>query len=215
MKQFGVYCLAGLLSVAGQFCIGGENGLDKIYSPKVVGVPPADAVSGLCTMPDGKIRHYNYGGQPENLKSGTHGEVSNRMYIESSDMGLTWTETQAPAGKEFGVYFDKSRGKYFNIINIGGSAWFLDCGTDGECVEKTQICPWRLELNAEPLIVDGRILMPVTLRTSSSQNIDFVFGAIFLISDDFGKTWKKSNRLNVPHHKAGGSASLSSMPPVI
>ncbi len=44
--------------------------------------------------------------------------------------------------------------------------------------------------------------MPVTLRTSSSQNIDFVFGAIFLISDDFGKSWKKSNRLNVPHHKA-------------
>lgn len=204
MKQFGVYCLAGLLSIAGQFCLGGENGLDKIYSPKVVGVPPADAVSGLCTMPDGKIRHYNYGGQPENLKSGTHGEVSNRMYVESSDMGLTWTETQAPAGKEFGPFFDKSRGKYFNIINIDGSAWFLDCGTDGEYVEKTQICPWKLEINAEPLMVDGRILMPITLRTSSSQNLDFVFGAIFLISDDFGKTWKKSSRLNVPHHKAGG-----------
>ena len=50
--------------------------------------------------------------------------------------------------------------------------------------------------------------MPVTLRTSSSQNIDFVFGAIFLISDDFGKSWRKSNRLNVPHHKAGLSADI-------
>ena len=48
--------------------------------------------------------------------------------------------------------------------------------------------------------------MPVTLRTSSSQKSnDFVFGAIFLITDDFGKTWKKSGRLNVPHHKAGGT----------
>lgn len=25
-----------------------------------------------------------------------------------------------------------------------------------------------------------------------------------MITDDFGKTWKKSGRLNVPHHKAGG-----------
>ena len=40
--------------------------LEDIYSPTIVGVPPADAVLGLCKMPDGKIRHYNYGGQAEN-----------------------------------------------------------------------------------------------------------------------------------------------------
>ena len=103
---------------------------------------------------------------------GSHSEVSNRMYIESSDGGLTWSETQAPKGKEFGVFFDESRGRYFNILNIGESAWFFDCGTSGEFVEKTQICPWWLEINAEPLIIGNRILMPVTLRTSSSQNFD-------------------------------------------
>lgn len=193
-----------LLFAACSAATSAAKSLEDIYSPTIVGVPPADAVLGLCKMPDGKIRHYNYGGQAENLMPGSHSEVSNRMYIESSDGGLTWSETQAPKGKEFGVFFDESRGRYFNILNIGESAWFFDCGTSGEFVEKTQICPWWLEINAEPLIIGSRILMPVTLRTSSSQNFDFVFGAIFLISDDFGKTWKKSNRLNVPHHKAGG-----------
>lgn len=219
MKEINIYYVAGLIlflfSISGAPAepsvergtagAGGAKSLGGIYSPVIVGVPPADAVSGLCEMPDGKIRHYNYGGQAENLIRGPHKKVSNRMYVESSDRGLTWTETQAPAGKEFGVSFDKSRGRYFNIINIGETAWFLDCGTDGECVGKTQICPWWLEINAEPLVLDGRILMPITLRTSSSQNLDFVFGTVFLISDDFGKSWKKSNRLNVPHHKAGAS----------
>ena len=179
---------------------------EEVFAPAVVGIPPADAVSGLCKMPDGKIRHYNYGGQPENAVGGIYSNnVSNRMYIESSDGGFTWEKRQAGKGEEFGPFFHPESGRYFNFLNIGGSAWFLDCGKDGKCVKKSQICPWPLEFNAEPLVVGKRILMPVTLRTSSSQKSnDFVFGAIFLITDDFGKTWKKSGRLNVPHHKAGG-----------
>lgn len=179
---------------------------EDVFAPAVVGIPPADAVSGLCKMPDGKIRHYNYGGQPENAVGGIYShDVSHRMYIESSDGGFTWEKNQADKGEEFGPFFHPESGRYFNFLNIGGSAWFLDCGENGKCVKKSQICPWPLEFNAEPLVLGKRILMPVTLRTSSSQKSnDFVFGAIFLITDDFGKTWKKSGRLNVPHHKAGG-----------
>lgn len=56
-------------------------------------------------MPDGKIRHYNYGGQPENAVGGIYSNnVSNRMYIESSDGGFTWEKRQAGKGEEFGPF---------------------------------------------------------------------------------------------------------------
>ncbi len=176
----------------------------KIRAPKVVGVPPADAVFGLCSMPDGQIRHYNYGGQPENGVGKSIYIVSNRMYIYSEDGAITWKERQAPAGMEFGCFFSPHWGRYFNFLNMDGSAWFLDCGADGICAGKSQICPWPLELNTEPLVFGERIILPITLRISSAQDLDFGFGVVFLISDDFGRTWRKSNRLNVPHHKSGG-----------
>ena len=112
MININMYGIGGILLFAAcSAAASAAKSLDDIYSPTVVGVPPADAVYGLCKMPDGKIRYYNYGGQAENLMPGSHSEVSNRMYIESSDGGLTWSETQAPKGKEFGVFFDESRGR--------------------------------------------------------------------------------------------------------
>lgn len=181
--------------------------IDDIYAPTVVAVPPCDPVKGLIKMPDGKIRHSNYGGQPENqIESKYSFKVKNRMYIESADKGLTWSEHQLPAGVELPLFRHPANGRYFRVDGVNGQSWFFDYGTDGEKeVSRTEICPWWFEFNAEPCFVGKRILVPVTPRTSScQQNVDFVFGSFFFITDDFGKTWSKSSRLNVPHHKAGG-----------
>ena len=71
-----------LLAVCAAFACASETPKrpEEVFAPAVVGIPPADAVSGLCKMPDGKIRHYNYGGQPENAVGGIYSNnVSNRM----------------------------------------------------------------------------------------------------------------------------------------
>lgn len=180
--------------------------IDSIYAPKIVEgvVPPADAVSGLVKMPNGAIRHYNYGGQPENCGHIYVYNVTNRMYVESLDGGFTWKEYQAPKGKEFGTFYYPPTNKYFNIIRKNGSTFFIDCDKDGNCIKEKQIAPWPLSVNEEAYIDGNRILMPVTLRTSSSEKHDFGFGALFLITDDFGETWSVSSTIKVPDHKAGG-----------
>ena len=42
--------------------------LDRVFAPVVVGIPPSDAYIGLSKMPDGEIRHYNYGERKEDDK---------------------------------------------------------------------------------------------------------------------------------------------------
>ena len=180
--------------------------LDSIYAPKIVEgvIPPADAVSGLVKMPNGAVRHYNYGGQPENCGHAHIYNVTNRMYIESFDGGFTWKTYQAPKGKEFGVYYYPPTKKFFNIVKKNGSTFFFDCDENGNCINEIQVSPWQHEVNVEPYVDGKRIIMPITLRTSSSQEKNFNFGVVFFLSDDFGKTWKVSSTIVVPDHKAGG-----------
>lgn len=46
--------------------------------PVIVGTPPSDAFIGLSRMPDGELRHYNYGSHPASAQP---------LYLSSRDSG--------------------------------------------------------------------------------------------------------------------------------
>lgn len=54
--------------------------IDDIFAPHILGIAPSDAYVGLCKMPDGELRHYNYG---------EHSEFSYPCYLSSKDSGMT------------------------------------------------------------------------------------------------------------------------------
>lgn len=73
--------------------------MNRAFAPRFVGRPPSDALMGLCHLPNGDFRHYNYGLQadpahrPDGDQSG-----DNPFYIASADSGLAWQHRQLPKG---------------------------------------------------------------------------------------------------------------------
>ena len=56
---------------------------DAVFAPQVVAVPPTFAVRDLCELPDGRLRHYG---------TETVAGENRAVYIESKDLGLSWTK---------------------------------------------------------------------------------------------------------------------------
>ena len=59
--------------------------LDSVFAPVKVATGPSDAYIGLSRMPDGELRHYNYGEQAD----------AGSFYLSSTDGGLTWRKVKA------------------------------------------------------------------------------------------------------------------------
>lgn len=66
--------------------------LQMIHEPIVVGIPPTDARADVCIMPDGEIRAYGIRYQSRKNQAGE------RVYLSSTDCGLTWKTTFHPRG---------------------------------------------------------------------------------------------------------------------
>jgi len=60
--------------------------LTDVFAPKIVGVPPSNAVGNLVQLPDGALRCYSLQHE-RTAETAPDGGV---LYLESRDHGLTW-----------------------------------------------------------------------------------------------------------------------------
>ena len=96
--------------------------VDSIYAPVVVGTPPSDAFIGLCLMPDGEIRHYNYGSHPANPAPG---------YLSSLDSGLTWHARSLAAELPAADQRSPISGEYIRLFCVGSNVYALQYRKNG------------------------------------------------------------------------------------
>lgn len=164
--------------------------LDEVYEPIVVGVPPSDAYIGLSLLPDGELRHYNYG---------EHAAQTAPMYLSSRDHGLTWKTVSLPKELPYADQRSPVSGEYVRVFcnSKGVYAMRTEGGLDGgRTIVKIDDRPGIM--NKPPVwIRNGKRVISGAHRTDRS-------GAYVYYSDDDGRTWKASAQVTVPPHRKGG-----------
>ncbi len=188
MKRFVV--LVALFTIAFEAFSQKATKLDSVFAPVVVGVPPSDAYIGLAKMPDGELRHYNYGEQ----------KLSHApMYLSSRDSGFTWREVRLPEDIPFADTPSPLSGEYIRAVHSSDAVYVIrtDGGIDGGRTI-TKIDSTIAIMLKPPVFVEGgkRIVI-------AGHGIDRK-GCFTYVSDDDGRTWQKSNTVNSPAHEKGG-----------
>ena len=164
--------------------------LNDIFSPTIVGTAPSDAYIGLARMPDGELRHYNYGEHPT---------LPYPCYLSSKDNGLTWKNVNLP--KEL-IYADQRSplsGEFIRVFYANGKVYAMrtEGGLEGgrtivKIDDKAGI------MNKPPIFIrNGKRIISGAHRTDRS-------GAFVYYSDDDGRSWKASATVAAPLHQAGG-----------
>lgn len=177
--------------------------------PKIVGVPPSDAGRGLVRISDKEIRHY----------SGTRADVAD--YLVSEDNGLTWTMKKAPQSypKNYGgipkespaiVENPNKPGEFIRVQPINGFVFISEGGIDGTWRAVTKDgkleSNWKDEAVRKNLLtLEGIMRTPLYVKNGKRIIIPYhvmANGTKFHISDDGGKTWRKSKGTIVsPRHE--------------
>lgn len=159
------------------------HGMAQITNaPLFVGRPPQNAYTGLVLLENGEIRHYG-----------------DKVYIRSVDQGKTWDTVsvnngnlygkQSPVSKEFIRLFSGKNDSVFSIRSVGG--------IDGA---------WQQRL----IDTNGGIMLKPAIFVKEGKRAIVGFhtrhrdGCGTYYSDDNGKSWTKSNQVQVPNHQSGG-----------
>lgn len=177
-----------------------------INAPLWVGRPPSDAISGLVQLPNGELRHYDYGfdptpdnhHNPDFLASG---------YIFSRDQGLTWDTKKVPEG-HFGADIQSPiSGEYLRLQTKPDGVYVIKTkgGLDGEWtmrrVWETPIRGAELNLTRSVVFVrqGKRALVPWCTMHRFAPDFRNQVGTLY--SDDDGETWQHSNLIEPPPHE--------------
>ncbi len=176
-------------------------------SPKVVGIPPADAGRGLVRVNKDELRHYT-------------GSRKAQSYLVSRDNGLTWTTENAPSSypKNFGGIPKESpaieknplTNEYIRVQPIRGYVFISQGGIDGKwgAVTKngTLDFDWENNNGDNYVKLSGIMRNPTFVNGGKRILIPAHGGSTYIhISDDGGLTWKRSkNSIASPAHEVGG-----------
>ena len=164
--------------------------LNDIFAPTIVGIPPCDAYIGLAKMPDGELRHYNYGEHPE---------IPSPCYLSSKDHGLTWKKITLPRELPYADQRSPLSGEFIRVFYANGKVYAMrtEGGLEGgrtivKIDDKAGI------MNKPPIFIrNGKRIISGAHRTDRS-------GAFVYYSDDDGRSWKISTQVTVPLHQSGG-----------
>lgn len=165
--------------------------LDSVFAPVKVAVQPSDSYIGLSVMPDGEIRHYNYGEQAE----------PGVFYISSRDKGLTWKNVKYAKDMPEADTRSPKSGEYLRLVNMGGKGVYCirtNGGTEGDRTV-TKVSDIGSIMLKPPVFVDGGNRVVVAAHGGVSPK-----GCYTYVSDDDGLTWQRSNTVITPEHRGGG-----------
>ena len=151
----------------------------EIHEPRIVAVPPTYAVRDLCLLGDGRIRHYGRDrGRP--------------VYIESCDLGLSWTTHLADPRDPGAMVRSPWSGEWVGLLPGGHGeklrAVRSKTGPGDVAADVREIaiaeCDTREPL---PLVSRRRWIVPL----SDISGRDETYHAAVAISDDDGRTWRR------------------------
>ncbi|MGL4292915.1 MAG: sialidase family protein [Bacteroidales bacterium] len=166
-------------------------GVQAKTTPHVVAKPPSDAYIGLSKMPDGEIRHYNYGEQAE----------PGCFYLSSKDNGMSWTKISYPDTIHYADVCNPQTRTMLRLFNHGDGVWCIRYPENQNGTSDVfKISDNALIMLKPPVFIRGGKRALVCTHYAGPDKAANN-GARVLISDDDGLTWRESEKVNVPPHK--------------
>lgn len=168
---------------------------ERIFSPKIVAIPPEDSRRAICVLADGEIRVY--GATDKTVLHGTL-DTYRPVYISSKDGGLSWKEYDAQPNDIGACVYVPWTKKYVTIH---------------ECyhptLKKTVVCCFRSDIGPgdvnpeiqvvtdsgyhdffQPLILEKRKRIIATAHTAVGDEKGYRhYKPVLFISDDGGSSW--------------------------
>ena len=188
--------------------------LQRIYAPTVVGVPPADARTGLCVMPDGEIRAYGFRYRTEEHPEGLP------VFLSSTDCGLTWKQHFAKGRMGSASYFPEM-GIWIRCGDDSRDGTFVWSSKTGPDDAKPQITKISDSLYREAFLpqlsIDGKRIF----FTAQQQDAAEKRPGAFFCSDDNGATFHRiplplppQQQVTYPHRDVRWSIGTGTEPNV-
>ncbi len=165
--------------------------IDSVFNPVVVASGPSDAYIGLSRMPDGELRHYNYGEQA----------ASGNFYLSSTDNGLTWKRVNYPGEMPMADVQSPITGEFVRLLNMGKYGVYCIRTSGGETGDRTvtKVSDLGSIMIKPPVFVNDGKRIVVAAHGGVNPK-----GSYTYVSDDGGDTWQRSNTVTVPDHTGGG-----------
>lgn len=165
--------------------------IDSVFAPVKVASGPSDAYIGLSLMPDGELRHYNYG---EQASSGS-------SYLSSRDNGMTWIAVKSPRDMPQADVASPISGEYIRLVNMGPQGVYCirtKGGPDGDRTV-TKVSDLSSIMIKPPVFAENGHRIIIAAHGGVEPK-----GCYTYVSTDDGLTWQRSNTIETPPHTGGG-----------
>ena len=178
--------LSGLLFAAFAALNPSDQALyDAVYAPKVTGLPPQTVLRDMCVMDDGEIRHYG----AEKI-----GGSVRRVYASSLDRGLTWKTLIASEDDPGAMVKSPWSGEWITISHKPKMRLIRSKTGPGGHDAVCQDLPFTFGYPRQPIALKHRKrwICPVSEVTNSLDSAFASYRAVTLLSDDDGRTWRRT-----------------------
>ena len=178
--------------------------LSRVFSPEIVGIPPANAFRDMVALPSGEIRHYGY-----RLVDG----VKRPIYLSSLDCGFSWREFPLPEGHPGAAVQSPWSGDWITLLDVHDMKRDLhldtlpvDLPAGLHVFRSTQgpDGPFKATLVTTRGVACPRLPMPLRSRRrwilALQRREDNKHRLYVLRSDDDGRTWAESTVESPPEH---------------
>ena len=167
------------------------SSLSDVFAPVRVAAAPSDAYIGLSLLPDGELRHYNYGEQAD----------PGSFYLQSTDQGITWKKVRTSAQLPYADVQSPVSGEFIRLCQMQGEGVYClrtEGGIHGDrTVRKVTDTP-SIMLKPPVFIRGGKRVL-----VAGHGGVD-PKGCYVYYSDDDGRTWQRSQTVTAPDHVKSG-----------